>query len=111
MVIEGAGMLPGAGVVTQPTGTPAAGALAAGSHEEGFLAQIHMIQSRLDDFKNEICSTLSEHKRFMVTMNQNICRNAIQPVVCSSVNSQHRAVRNSPPRPQFCGPGRQDKLS
>ena len=88
VVIEGAGMPPGAGVTAQPTGTPAAGALAAGSHDgEAFLAQIHMIQSRVDDFKNEICSTLATHKRFMVTMNQNIRRIAIQPVVRSSVNT------------------------
>jgi hypothetical protein len=35
------------------------------------------MKNHLDDFKNEICSMLLEHKRFMVCMNQNICHIAI----------------------------------
>ena len=94
-------MVPAGAAAAQPTGTLGG---APGSHDgEGYMAQLNLLQSRMDDFKNEMCSTLSEHKRFMVTMNQNIRRIATQPVVRPLVNtttgpSQSSVARNTTPK-------------
>ncbi len=44
------------------------------------LAQNHLLQQCVEDMKNEMVSILAEHRQYMVTMNSNLRRIAIQPV-------------------------------
>ena len=51
------------------------------------LAQNQLLQQSVEELKNEMISILAEHRNYMVTMNSNLRRIAIQPVVRRSVPS------------------------
>jgi hypothetical protein len=55
------------------------------SDREVLLAQNHLLQQSVEELKNEMISILAEHRNYMVTMNSNLRRIAIQPVVRRSV--------------------------
>ena len=50
------------------------------SDRDVLLAQNHLLQQCVEDMKNEMMSILAEHRQYMVTMNSNLRRIAIQPV-------------------------------
>ena len=55
------------------------------------VAQNHLMQQGVEDMKNEMISILAEHRQYMVTINSNVRRVAIQPVVRRSVPSSSSA--------------------
>jgi hypothetical protein len=50
------------------------------SDRDVLLAQNHLLQQCVEDMKNEMVSILAEHRQYMVAMNSNLRRIAIQPV-------------------------------
>ena len=47
------------------------------------VSQNHLLQQSVEDLRNEMCSILADHRQYMVTMNSNLRRIAIQPIRCS----------------------------
>ena len=67
------------------------------SERDVLLAQNHLLQQCVEDMKNEMVSILAEHRQYMVTINSNVRRVAIQPVVVSrSVPSSSSARAGKP---------------
>jgi len=61
------------------------------SDRDVLIAQNHLLQQCVEDMKNEMISILAEHRQYMVTINSNVRRVAIQPVVRCSVPSSSSA--------------------
>ena len=58
------------------------------------LSQLSLIQQRVEDIKTEVSSILADHKKYMVTMNTNLCRIAVQPVVRHSLVAPEQRTIN-----------------
>ena len=69
------------------------------SERNVLLSQNHLLQQCVEDMKNEMRSLLAEHRQFMVTINSNVRRVAIQPVVRRSVPSSSSARAGTTAKP------------
>jgi len=69
------------------------------SDRDVLLAQNHLLQQCVEDMKNEMISILAEHRQYMVSINSNVRRIGIQPVVRHSFPSlsSSRAVTTTKP--------------
>ncbi len=62
-------------------GVPAnTGFLGAGINSEVLYSQQHGLQQCLEDLRQQMILSVADHKRYMQSMNSNICCIAIQPV-------------------------------
>ena len=71
---------------THQEGPQLAGATAGIRSGEIIISQVSTLQQRVEDMRNDLTGILAEHRRFMSTINTNVRRIVVRPVVQGRIN-------------------------